>query len=47
MVKLYAGGQSVKTHARQRLRRPDDDRINLPVEQAGYAMRDLAALIAV
>jgi len=47
LVKLYARGQLVKTHPRQRPGGRSTDRADLPVERAGYAMRDLAALIAV
>ena len=47
LVKLYACGQLVKTHPRQRPGGRSTDRADLPVERAGYAMRDLAALIAV
>lgn len=45
LVKLFAGGALVKTHPRQppggRSTDPDD----LPAEKAGYAMRDVTALI--
>ncbi len=47
LVKLYARGQLVKTHPRQRPGGRSTDREDLPVERAGYAMRDLTALIAV
>jgi hypothetical protein len=46
LVKLYARGQLVKTHPRQRPGGRSTDRADLPAERAGYAMRDLAALIA-
>ena len=46
LVKLYSAGQLVKTHPRQRPGGRSTDRADLPVERAGYAMRDLAALIA-
>jgi hypothetical protein len=47
LVKLYSRGQLVKTHPRQRPGGRSTDREDLPVERAGYAMRDLTALIAV
>jgi len=47
LVKLYARGQLVKTHPRQRPGGRSTDRADLPVERAGYAMRDLSALITV
>ncbi len=47
LVKLYARGQLVKTHPRQRPGGRSTDRADLPAERAGYAMRDLTALIAV
>ena len=47
LVKLFHAGQLVKTHPRQRPGGRSTDRDDLPVERAGYAMRDLAALIAV
>jgi hypothetical protein len=47
LVKLYARGQLVKTHPRQRPGGRSTDRNDLPVERAGYAMRDLTALITV
>lgn len=47
LVKLYARGQLVKTHPRQRPGGRSTDRDDLPVERAGYAMRDLTALITV
>ncbi len=46
LVKLYSGGQLVKTHPRQPPGGRSTDRDDLPVEKAGYAMRDLAVLIA-
>ena len=46
LVKLFAAGQLVKTHPRQRPGGRSTDRADLPVERAGYAMRDLSALIA-
>ncbi|MGK2929379.1 MAG: IS21 family transposase [Acidimicrobiales bacterium] len=46
LVKLYARGQLVKTHPRQRPGGRSTDRADLPVERAGYAMRDLTQLIA-
>ncbi len=45
LVKLYARGQLVKTHPRQRPGGRSTDRADLPVERAGYAMRDLTQLI--
>jgi len=47
LVKLFHAGQLVKTHPRQRPGGRCTDRADLPVERAGYAMRDLTALIAV
>jgi hypothetical protein len=47
LVKLFHRGQLVKTHPRQRPGGRSTDRTDLPVERAGYAMRDLTALIAV
>ena len=47
LVKLFHGGQLVKTHPRQRPGGRSTDAADLPVERAGYAMRDLSALIAV
>ncbi len=47
LVKLYAHGQLVKTHPRQRPGGRSTHRDDLPAERAGYAMRDLAALITV
>ena len=46
LVKLFAAGQLVKTHPRQPPGGRSTDRADLPVERAGYAMRDLSALIA-
>ena len=46
LVKLYARGQLVKTHPRQRPGGRSTDRADLPAERAGYAMRDLTSLIA-
>jgi transposase len=46
LVKLFHRGQLVKTHPRQRPGGRSTDRDDLPVERAGYAMRDLSALIA-
>jgi len=47
LVKLFHRGQLVKTHPRQPPGGRSTDREDLPVERAGYAMRDLTALIAV
>ncbi len=47
LVKLFAGGQLVRTHPRQRPSGRSTDRTDLLVELVGYAMRDLSALIAV
>jgi len=51
LVKLFStgsqGGQLVKTHPRQPPGGRSTDRGDLPEERAGYAMRDLTALIAV
>jgi len=47
LVKLYSGGQLVKTHPRQPPGGRSTDRADLPEERAGYAMRDLTKLIAV
>ncbi len=47
LVKLYARWQLVKTHPRQPPGGRSTDRGDLPAEKAGYAMRDLTALIAV
>ena len=46
LVKLFAGGQLVKAHPRQRPGGRSTDAGDLPAEKAGYAMRDLAKLIA-
>ncbi len=46
LVKLFHRGQLVKTHPRQRPGGRSTDRADLPEERAGYAMRDLTALIA-
>lgn len=46
LVKLFHRGQLVKTHPRQRPGGRSTDRTDLPEERAGYAMRDLTALIA-
>jgi len=46
LVKLFHRGQLVKTHPRQRPGGRSTDRADLPVERAGYAMRDLTQLIA-
>lgn len=45
LVKLFASGQLVKTHPRQPPGGRSTDRADLPAERAGYAMRDLTALI--
>jgi hypothetical protein len=45
LVKLFHGGQLVKTHPRQRPGRRSTDVGDLPAEKAGYAMRDLSKLI--
>jgi len=47
LVKLFHGGQLVKTHPRQPPGGRSTDRADLPAERAGYAMRDLTVLIAV
>jgi len=47
LVKLFHRGQLVKTHPRQPPGGRSTDREDLPVERAGYAMRDLTALVAV
>ncbi len=47
LVRLFAGGQLVKTHLRQPPGGRSTDPSDLPVEKAGYAMRDLTALITV
>jgi transposase len=46
LVKLFAGGALVKTHPRQPPGGRSTDRDDLPAEKAGYAMRDVTALIA-
>ena len=46
LVKLFAGGGLVKTHPRQRPGGRSTDPVDLPAERAGYAMRDLTALVA-
>lgn len=46
LVKLYSGGQLVKTHPRQRPGQRCTDPADLPAEKTGYALRDLARLIA-
>ena len=50
LVKLYTsgsgGGRLVKTHPRQAPGRRSTDRADLPEHRAGYALRDLTALIA-
>lgn len=46
LVKLFARGQLVKTHPRQPPGGRSTDREDLPEHKAGYAMRDLASLIA-
>lgn len=45
LVKLYARGQLIKTHPRQRPGGRSTDRADLPIERVGYAMRDLTTLI--
>ena len=45
LVKLFHGGRLVKTHPRQPTGGRSTDRADLPAERAGYAMRDLTALI--
>jgi hypothetical protein len=47
LVKLYSRGQLVKTHPRQPPGGRSTDRADLPAEKAGYALRDLTALIGV
>lgn len=47
LVKLYWRGQLVKTHPRQPPGGRSTDRADLPEHKAGYALRDLAKLIAV
>lgn len=50
LVKLYTsgsgGGQLIKTHPRQQPGQRSTDRADLPEHKAGYATRDLTALIA-
>lgn len=50
LVKLYTtgtgGGRLVKTHPRQAPGQRSTDRADLPEHKAGYALRDLTALIA-
>jgi hypothetical protein len=46
LVKLFHGGQLVSTHPRQRPGGRSTHEQDLPAERAGYAMRDLAKLIA-
>jgi hypothetical protein len=45
LVKLFAGGALVKTHPRQSPGGRSTDPGDLPAQRAGYAMRDLTALI--
>jgi hypothetical protein len=47
LVKLFAHGQLVKTHPRQRPGGRSTHEADLPTERAGYAMRDLTKLTAV
>lgn len=47
LVKLFHRGQLVKTHPKQPPGGRSTDREDLPEHKAGYAMRDLTALIAV
>jgi transposase len=47
LVKLYSGGRLVKTHPRQPPGGRSTDPKDLPAEKAGYALRDLARLVAV
>lgn len=47
LVKLYSRGRLVKTHPRQPPGGRSTDRADLPAERAGYALRDLTALIGV
>ncbi|MGH3863524.1 Mu transposase domain-containing protein, partial [Actinokineospora sp.] len=47
LVKLFHDGRLVKTHPRQRPGGRSTDAGDLPMEKAGYAMRDLTALVAV
>ena len=46
LVKLYSAGRLVKTHPRQRPGQRCTDPGDLPAEKTGYALRDLAKLIA-
>ncbi len=46
LVKLYQKGVLVKTHPRQRPGGRSTDRVDLPEHKAGYALRDLARLVA-
>jgi hypothetical protein len=46
LVKMYHRGQLVKTHPRQPAGGRSTDPADLPAEKTGYAMRDLARLIA-
>lgn len=46
LVKLFHGGQLVKTHPRQPAGGRRTDPADLPEERVGYAMRDLQRLIA-
>lgn len=47
LVKLFARGALVKTHPRQPPGGRSTDPSDLPADKAGYAMRDLTALITV
>lgn len=46
LVKFYHRGKLVKVHPRQPAGGRSTDRVDLPEHKAGYALRDLAALIA-
>jgi transposase len=46
LVKMYHRGQLVKTHPRQPAGGRSTDPADLPADKTGYAMRDLARLIA-
>ncbi|MGZ6789288.1 MAG: IS21 family transposase [Mycobacteriaceae bacterium] len=46
LVKMYYRGQLVKTHPRQPPGARSTDPVDLPADKTGYAMRDLARLIA-
>ncbi|HWT50383.1 MAG TPA: hypothetical protein VN255_18040 [Mycobacterium sp.] len=46
LVKMFHRGQLVKTHPRQPAGARSTDPADLPAEKTGYAMRDLARLIA-